>query len=63
MKGNTKKETHFRALIVSDAFKGLTAVQRHKKVFALLDEEFKNGLHALSLDLKTVDQYSNKAEE
>lgn len=44
-------ETHYRVTMVSDAFAGLTRLQRSRAVHEALDEEFKSGLHALSLDL------------
>ena len=42
-------ETHYTLKIESGAFDGLTPVQRHQLVYKLLDSEFKNGLHALSI--------------
>jgi BolA protein len=47
-------ETHYRLRIVSDAFTGLSRVARQRLVYDALREEFDTGLHALSLDLKTV---------
>lgn len=46
-------ETHFRLRLVSAAFEGLSRVARQRLVYAALAGEFKTGLHALSLDLKT----------
>lgn len=45
-------ETHYRARIVSDAFQGLSRVERQRLVYGALREEFDTGLHALTLDLK-----------
>jgi BolA protein len=47
-------ETHYRLRLVSDAFAGLSRVERQRLVYQVLREEFDTGLHALSLDLKTV---------
>ena len=44
-----KRETHFRVEVVSDAFTGKGQVARQRMVYALLDEEMKGGLHALTL--------------
>ena len=42
-------ETHFKVLIVSEAFEGLGLVDRHRKVNELLRDEFRDGLHALTI--------------
>jgi len=46
-------ETHYRLVIVADAFVGLGRVARQRLVYDLLREEFDTGLHALALELKT----------
>lgn len=45
------QETHYKLTLVAQAFEGLRAVQRHQKVYALLQEEMQDGLHAVSLHL------------
>lgn len=45
-------ESHYDVDIVSPAFAGLSRVERHRRVNALLASEFSSGLHALSLHLK-----------
>jgi len=47
-------ETHYRLRMVSSAFDGLNRVTRQRLVYQELREEFDTGLHALSLDLKTL---------
>jgi stress-induced morphogen len=52
--GNTGKgETHFKVNIIADCFESLNLVQRHKIIYTLLNEELKNGVHALSINAKT----------
>jgi BolA protein len=46
-------ESHFKVLVVSEAFQGLSRVRRQQKVYALLAQELKGGVHALSLRLLT----------
>jgi len=48
-----KVETHFKVLVVSEKFAGLSRVDRQKQVNELLADEFKSGLHALSLRCKS----------
>ena len=50
-------QTHFKLICVASAFEGLRAVQRHQRVYALLDECFKGGLHALALHLYTPQEW------
>ncbi|KAI8806996.1 bola-like protein-domain-containing protein, partial [Cladochytrium replicatum] len=58
MRGVSSQETHFAVTIVSDAFKGQNLVNRHKSVYEVLGEEFKAGLHALSITAKTTEEWS-----
>jgi BolA protein len=49
-------ETHYSVLVVSEAFRGQTRIARSRAVHALLEAEFRNGLHALALTLRTPDE-------
>ncbi len=42
-------ESHFRVLIVSEAFTGKSRVERHRIVNELLGDELKNAVHALAI--------------
>lgn len=42
-------ESHFRALIVSEKFEGVSQVARQRLVYAALTEEMAGPIHALSL--------------
>lgn len=44
-------ETHFRITLSSNHFKSKTKLEQHKIVNQILKEEFKNGLHALSIKI------------
>lgn len=55
-------ETHFAVALVSPSFAGKTQIQRHRLVNSLLREEFdEKGLHALSLRLKTPEEWEKEA--
>lgn len=43
-------ETHFRVRIVAPAFAGMSRVERHRAVNALLAEELQGGVHALAIE-------------
>jgi BolA protein len=46
-------ESHFDVRIVSSGFEGLTRVERQRRIHAVLEAEFRGGLHALSLKALT----------
>lgn len=56
-------ETHFFVLVVSEKFKDQSRLERHRKVNALLRDEFETGLHALSLYLYTPEEYQKKQND
>jgi BolA family transcriptional regulator, general stress-responsive regulator len=54
-------ETHFRVEIVSEAFSGVRAVQRHQKVYQLLQEELAGPVHALAIHAYAPDEWQGEA--
>ena len=46
-------ESHFKLVVVSEAFEGQRRIQRHRQVFTLLEQELATGVHALGLHLYT----------
>ncbi|MEJ7732148.1 MAG: BolA family protein [Polyangiaceae bacterium] len=53
-------ETHFKVLVVSEAFAGMGPVERHRAVNSVLQVELKNGVHALSLRTLTPSQWGKE---
>uniref|UniRef100_A0A7S0E088 Bola-like protein n=1 Tax=Hanusia phi TaxID=3032 RepID=A0A7S0E088_9CRYP len=53
MKDSTARESHFKLKVVSAKFEGLSLVKRHQLVYGLLNDQFKDGLHALNIVAKT----------
>ena len=51
-----QSETHFKIVCVSDKFQAKSLVERHRMVNHLLKDELENGVHALSLILRTPDK-------
>ena len=49
-------ESHFRVLIVSEAFSEKSRVERHRMVNDLLSDELKNGVHALAIKACAPDE-------
>lgn len=43
---------HFHVRIVSAAFAGKLPLQRHRMIYAVLDDLMDKGIHALSIDAK-----------
>jgi len=56
-------ETHFKVVIVSEEFKDLPLIKRHRKVNDLLKTELQSGVHALSIVAKTPDQWTDEEIE
>ena len=58
MQGSTSRETHFRLVITSDAFKSKMQPARHRMVYALLKEDLDRagGIHALQLKTRTPEE-------
>jgi stress-induced morphogen len=56
MKDLTGTEDHWEATVVSGEFAGKNPIQRHRMVFAALEEEMKGPIHALTLKTLTPDQ-------
>ena len=48
-------ETHYTLRMVAAAFSGQSRVARSRAVYALLDDEFRGGLHALAMTLLAPD--------
>ena len=47
---------HFEALVVSEAFRGKSRVQRHQLVYAALGERMREEVHALSMRTLTPEE-------
>lgn len=53
-------ESHFKLVIVSGEFAGQPLVRRHQRVNGILAEELSSGLHALSLQTLTAEEWQQK---
>jgi len=51
-------ETHFKLVLVSEAFQGKRKVARHQLVYAAVADEMQRGLHALAMHLYTPDEWA-----
>lgn len=56
-------ETHFRIIVVSEKFEGLSRVDRQRQVAGLFDEERAQGLHALSQRTFTPGEWESFREK
>lgn len=50
-------ESHFRAVIVSAAFAGVSRIERQRQVLAAIDHELKNGVHAFTMRALTPEEW------
>lgn len=55
------KESHFKVVIVSDAFAGLRLVQRHQKIYAAVGDLLSPGnIHALAIHAFLADEWQGQ---
>lgn len=55
-------ESHFKITVVSEKFNELSKVARHRLLTKLLASELESGLHALSLQLYTADEWQKRGQ-
>ena len=55
-------ETHFHVRIVTEAFAGLSRLERQRRIYAALDTEMRGPVHALSLAALTPQAALARAE-
>lgn len=59
-------ETHFKVVIVTDKFDGLSAVKRHQLVYGVLEEEMSGAsrpkIHALAITSRTPAEWASSPE-
>lgn len=53
-------ETHFKVVLVTEAFNGVSAVKRHQTVYGALAEALQGGVHALALHTYSPLEWSEK---
>jgi len=51
--------THFEAIVVSEAFAGQRPIARHQMVYQCLGSLMGNEIHALSIRAHTADEWQN----
>jgi acid stress-induced BolA-like protein IbaG/YrbA len=51
---------HFQALIVSNAFEGLSKVRRHQLVYGALGDRMRDEIHALSMTTLTPAEWTQR---
>ena len=51
-------ETHFKVIVISEVFAGMTLLERHRRVNEALAAELSSGVHALSIVAKTSEQWA-----
>lgn len=55
-------ESHFKVVIVTDAFDGKRLIQRHRLVNSCLADELANDIHALAIHTYTQQEWSTLNE-
>jgi len=52
--------THFEATVISSAFDGKRALQRHQMVYGALGDKVGGDIHALSIQAYTPDEWQQR---
>ncbi len=52
---------HFAVLIVAEQFAGKSLVERHRAVYAVLQEELKTAIHALKIQAVTPSEWTSRS--
>lgn len=55
-------ETHFKVVVVSEAFTGKDRLARHRLLHKVLAEELAGGLHALTSSMFSPDEWASAPE-
>lgn len=55
-------ETHFKVVVVSPRFEGMTPVKRHQLVYGALADEMKGGVHALAITSRSPAEWAESPE-
>jgi len=58
---SSEDNVHFEAVVVSPAFAGKRAVQRHQLVYATLGAAVGNEIHALALQVFTPEEFAGRS--
>lgn len=48
---NGTGETHFRVVVTAEKLRGLSRVAAQREIYRVLDDEMRNGIHALSISV------------
>lgn len=55
-----RTDSHFKLVMVADAFRGLSKVKRHQLVYRLLSAELAGPVHALALHLYSPEEWGEQ---
>ena len=53
---------HYKINLISNDFENISLLDRHKKIYMILKDMIKKEIHAVSLNLLTIKEYSKKSE-
>jgi BolA family transcriptional regulator, general stress-responsive regulator len=56
-----RTDSHFKLVVVSEQFEGLSKVKRHQRLYQVLQAELQGAVHALALHLYTPIEWQNTA--
>ena len=51
---------HFSIIIISDKFKNIDLVNRHRMIYSIFKDEIANEIHAMQIQTFTCEEWKNK---
>ena len=51
---------HFSIVVISDKFKDLSLVDRHRKIYSIFKDEIAGEIHAMQIQTHTYEEWRNK---
>jgi BolA protein len=55
--------SHFKVIIVAEAFTALRAVARHQRIYQILQQGLQNGIHALAIHAYSEREWQQKQQQ
>ena len=56
----TGTSDHFKVVVISNTFEGMTLIKRHKLIYKILNQYITKEIHALQIIAQTKEEFNNE---